>query len=132
MSNVAKNLKAELAELKKRQAAIEDEIANAAKAERELEAEPFFEVAEKAHHLFCTFNHTDGCGWGYEQDASTKWGIGTVSGYSAHRRWLEKVMNISRELNLTPEELSELLDALTKLKKNMSQFGLVIRKLIAG
>ena len=54
-----------------------------------------YEMATYLHDRFCVWNHTDGCGWYYENDSWT--------GYS-HKKWLitaqeivVKVQNIFEE-----------------------------------
>lgn len=56
----------------------------------EAEMEPLKELAAKAHDVFCRWNHTDGCGWGYETKATDPWKC------SAHRRWLMHVATAVR------------------------------------
>lgn len=82
--------------------------------------EPLKALAEKAHDILCRWNHTDGCGWGYEQDSKT--GAPHWDGW-AHRRWLTHIAAIvnpdrySREKPIPAETISALLDKVVELKQ---------------
>lgn len=75
---------------------------------------PLRAIAKGAHDLLCRWNHTDGCGWGYEEgsdpDSDACW-----SGH-AHSRWLGAVEGILSEKRwpsaLTPEDLNALIDSM--------------------
>lgn len=70
----------------------EDARKRADKARAELEAAREQQAAERraplralvvrAHNCLCQWNHTDGCGWGYEESSPDPW-----KG-DAHHRWL--------------------------------------------
>ena len=101
--------KREVAELQKVLAAEERDE----KAKRQ---EKYRELAVLAHRLLCQYNHTDGCGWGYEESAEDPWG-----GY-AHARWLDKVEDIitgsgKRGVGVTEDEFRAVLEGLDTLKQ---------------
>ncbi|AGY46703.1 hypothetical protein BigBertha_195 [Bacillus phage BigBertha] len=78
MNNLSKiaSLKAELEKLEK-----EQEEFNALSEDKQL--------AITLHELMCNWNHTDGCGWGYETNGGThNW-----DGY-AHKKWLEHAQQL--------------------------------------
>lgn len=88
----------------KKEAAEADEIAK--------RQEPLRALAERAHDLCCTYNHTDGCGWGYEKDS---W-----SG-SSHKRWLNKMENLFSDKGTynTPaaEQIAKILDLVEQMRE---------------
>lgn len=64
-------------------------------------------IAAVLHDALCTYNHTDGCGWGYEQNPFPSW----TGAHSAHEKWrkharelLEKGGYASRLLPLDEEK----------------------------
>jgi len=94
------------------------------KNKRQLKVRP---VAELAHSLFCGYNHTDGCGWGYEEnskDPEITWG-----GWS-HQHWLDKVEKIAKEhREISMEEIHETLKAIQAASKTQEKFMWVVRQL---
>ncbi len=122
-------IKERLARLKKEREALEIELSTAEQESRLTAAMPFMHVAVQAHDLLCQYNHTDGCGWGYETvNGQHNWGL-DGQGYSAHRKWLENVMEVCRELNISHQELGKALEGLALLKKDCPQVMRVIAAL---
>lgn len=84
--------------------------------------EPLKELAILAHDVLCSWNHTDGCGWGYEVDGKDhNWSA------HAHYRYLERVDELvnggqrgyqgQRVMPRTsPETLREILTMLAAIK----------------
>lgn len=79
---------------------------------KEEKQKPMREVAEQAHDALCIHNHTDGCGWGYEND---NW-----NGF-AHQRWLDKIEKILDKTEtfepVTTEQLTEIIGLVKEMKK---------------
>ncbi|HCW07144.1 MAG TPA: hypothetical protein DGG95_07255 [Cytophagales bacterium] len=75
----------------------------------EPEKTPLYSDAVKAlaivlHDNFCGFNHTDGCGWGYEEGREDPWAKECYS----HTHWAEKAKQIMQDNQLRtfkPEEI---------------------------
>jgi hypothetical protein len=69
---------------------LDTQIKNLEREERDRKLEELKPLAAKAHNLLCQYNHTDGCGWGYEEDCKNKspWTCET------HSRWLDKIDKI--------------------------------------
>ena len=109
-------------EIKVREAELRDLHNRKRQSEHEARVErlqPLRILAERAHGLFCTHNHTDGCGWGYETDAADQDAIWACA---AHERWLvvvEKILSGKRSRYPRPcsvEALTEILDGIENLK----------------
>lgn len=89
-------MQSEIDELKRRETAAESMLREARelrekaeKADRERSLDAFKPLAIAAHDALCRWNHTDGCGWGYEvRDGVHHWGA------SEHSRWLLRVAEI--------------------------------------
>ena len=64
--NDLEELKENLAKLNKRKKQIEETIEKVEEKEKGERQKPIRTIAIKAHDLFCAWNHTDGCGWYYE------------------------------------------------------------------
>jgi hypothetical protein len=124
-------LKADIAHLKKRAEEarelarkLQDEFERAESAQEEARREPLKCVAERAHSLLCPYNHTDGCGWGYEK--------GWL--YGEHNRWLthySDLVNGSRyrvnEPKMTLDEIGKILDAFEALQKSIPKAAYLFR-----
>ena len=96
-------MRKELVTARQRVKAIESDIEDEEKEEKIKRQKPLRKIAEKAHGLFCQWNHTDGCGWGYE---GNNW-----DGH-AHQRWLKKIENTIKDgyPRVTLNELDIILD----------------------
>jgi hypothetical protein len=83
------------------------EIAALEAAQREWDALPeSYKLATTLHSKFCHWNHTDGCGWGYETWENPG---------PARTLYVEKaqeVMEVAKKHNLSMEALSDLLEVL--------------------
>lgn len=115
---------AEIEELARRERAAEqvlrearDARARAEAAEREGRLAWLMPLVIRAHDLLCTWNHTDGCSWGYEcRGGQHSWG-----GH-AHERWLRHYEGLVTRQHayvdpLTAEELCAMLDGIEALRK---------------
>jgi uncharacterized circularly permuted ATP-grasp superfamily protein len=96
---------------------LKEEVDELEKKELDKRTERIKPLVERAHKLMCQYNHTDGCGWSYEDDAKNPW----LS--SMHARWLDKfdkLINGDRYNNpeFSIEELEIFLDALEVFKKS--------------
>lgn len=85
--------------------------------ERDSRAAAIKPLVIRAHDLLCSWNHCDGCSWGYEiTDGEHNW-----QGW-AHARWLchyEQLLlgtGLRPGEGLTPEALSQILDAVYALR----------------
>jgi hypothetical protein len=119
MNDIEKRLKQACAEVER----LQKLQIQARLEEQELEDASLKPLAEQAHNLLCTYNHTDGCGWGYEETSKDKW-----SCYS-HNDWLQKVRRIVSEKRCTVTELAEILKAYAVFKKVHPNAPWVIRLL---
>jgi hypothetical protein len=76
-------------------------------------------VAEIAHNVMCGYNHTDGCGYLYEND---NWSA------DCHVAWLRKVNNVlEKNSRLTLEHLKEMLLAVQALTKKYPELVRTLR-----
>lgn len=135
---------AEVAELKRREMAAEDILREARlarekveKAERAASLEPLKALAVLAHDTCCAWNHTDGCGWGYEMSGGQH-----VWDGSEHQRWLVHVKSLidgapgSRYYGDAPkpgvprEALEDILNALAALRAKHRDALYLIRQRI--
>jgi len=83
--------------------------------------EPIKNLVIRAHDILCRWNHTDGCGWGYEVEnygqRKHNWEA------FAHRRWLEhyhKLINGDKYSNNKPvsiQTINKLLDFVEEIRK---------------
>lgn len=119
-----KDLDQEIRRLKREKALQEQE----AETERLRVLRP---VAIAAHRVFCPFNHTDACSWGYEYTdqfgtesienpffENTVPPEGSAVTQGAHVRWLLKVDRICQNHPpLSPSELLLLISEVEKLKE---------------
>ncbi|MCC7173403.1 MAG: hypothetical protein IT459_23360 [Planctomycetes bacterium] len=75
---------------------------------------PLRAVAKAAHDLLCRWNHTDGCGWGYEEGSDPN-SDACWNGW-AHKRWLSAVETIVRSERwpsaMTTDDLSGLIESM--------------------
>ena len=83
---------------------------------RNEELEDVKPLVERAHTLFCIYTHTDGCGWGYENNKKEPW-----TGF-AHARWLKHFETIIKEKDITIEEIGKFLDECESLKEKYPDF----------
>ena len=63
-------------------------------------------LATLLHEQFCGFNHTDGCGWYYEEGEGKDPWDGSM--YGSHTRWAEKAKEIMKDnqfRTFKPEEI---------------------------
>jgi hypothetical protein len=63
------------------------------------DSKPLADLAVRLHDAFCTYNHTDGCAWGYE---TTNSGIFHDWGGQAHQRWMERTERVIKRLGDRP------------------------------
>ena len=125
--NDLEELKENLAKLNKRKRQLEETIEKAEEKEKNERQKPIRKIAIKVHDLFCAWNHTDGCGWFYENDAKTEdfvW-----QGYS-HRIYLNKIEKLFQDTQISPDILDAILDDLLKIKKIYPNLMRIIRELI--
>lgn len=89
-------------------------------------------LAVKAHDAFCLWNHTDGCGWGYECDGYSGKGKppeDEVWDRDCHAKWLGQVEEL---LKMAPlEDLERIVDGYAELKKIHRDAPRIILKLRA-
>lgn len=96
--------------------------------EADAKLEPLKTTAARAHDLLCPYNHTDGCGWEYEQGSWQS---------DAHSRWLRRIDtlvngNTYDKPKATLSEINIVLDAVEELKpKVKTALDLIRRGLIA-
>jgi len=100
---------------------------------------PLRPIAEAAHSLFCNYNHTDGCGWGYEtssyrlpsEEDLTDAEVKEITwGKQAHVRWLDKVDDYLKENSaLSPSNLLAILCKFQGLKDECPRIMDIIRQL---
>lgn len=77
------------------------------------------DLAEKMHSCFCGYNHTDGCGWGYEEGAN-KWGSWS------HSRWLNHTENLVKKFGL--EKIQGFVDHVIETKREYPDFLLFVNQ----
>lgn len=119
------NTKEELFEAKKRVEALEQQLCAEEDAATQARQKPLRALAARAHALLCQYNHTDGCGWGYEgEDGDAIWS--QQNRYGAHARWLKSTENVLKECHLTLEQLDELLTALDTVRLVQPQWFRII------
>lgn len=127
MYNDLEELKESLAKLNKRKKQIEETIEKVEEKEKSERQKPIRTIAIKAHDLFCAWNHTDECGWYYENDAKAEdfvW-----QGYS-HRIVLNKIDKLFQDTQISPDILDAILDDLLKIKKIYPNLMRIIRRLL--
>ena len=89
-----------------------------AKHEKELAIElaekyiPLYDLAEKIHSALCPYNHTDGCGWMYEESHDNKWERWAHAKYLGN---LEAILEKNSDLSI--ETLEILIDQIIEFKK---------------
>lgn len=99
-------------EVKKRLALLEAARDKAAEERRG----PLKALTIRAHEVFCGWNHTDGCSWGYEDSATDPWLC------DAHLRWLRHVEKLVIGDKYTPakvtaDQYAALIDQSAQIKK---------------
>jgi hypothetical protein len=103
-----KLLEAQLADQQKAARATADRLEALRKADEAAKLEPLKATADRAHHLLCPYNHTDGCSWGYEEGSAGAWQS------DAHSRWLRKMNTLVNG------------DSYTAAKTNLAEINLVL------
>jgi len=73
--------------------------------------EPLIQLTKLLHNQFCTYNHTDGCSFGYEENWKKVIDTTKHSG-TAHARWYEKAFALQALLN----------GALLKIAKKIEEY----------
>lgn len=93
-------------QIKAKRADIERQLAELDDAEQILAAmTPEQVLAQSLHDVWCRHNHTDGCGWMYEQDRRT----GDNWNGSAHASWLSRARKITARFpDATVQEIKEI------------------------
>lgn len=96
-----------------------EELKRAVEAEenRRIQDElvPLRDLANKAHSNLCSYNHSDGCGWGYEEDGKNP----QLWDGAEHQRWLKKIQSVIKEekyTKLDSDKLNKILDLITEMK----------------
>lgn len=79
---------------------------------------PLRALVKRAHDCLCGWNHTDGCAWGYEEDAKDPWAC------SAHARWLghyDQIINGdgNRRPEASFEQVERIIASMEVLKKEV-------------
>lgn len=117
-------------ELEKEASAAQEKARKASEAlerarDREAEArrEPLRMLVERAHNCLCAYNHTDGCGWGYENS----W-----NGWS-HNRWLshyDQLINGDRhnKPKVTLKEVETIISMVEELKPKVKSAMFLLRQ----
>lgn len=95
---------------------LEDDLENQRRKEAEERTEPLKTLVERAHACLCQWNHTDGCGWGYEGNNWEAW---------SHARWLEHYDRLINGDRYTPAKASladveTIISAVEELKSKVS------------
>jgi DNA repair exonuclease SbcCD ATPase subunit len=114
-----RQLKADLNRARQRASELQAEIEQAELEDKMKRQAPLRVAADKAHKLFCQYNHTNGCGWEYE---------GHDWHGREHQRWLDKIEKLVehkyRPINI--DELIVLLDELDSLNNKYEQLKQVL------
>lgn len=88
-------------------------------------------IAAIAHETLCRWNHTDGCGWGYEEGSNPN-SDSAWNGY-AHSRWLSAVDRIVKAERwpsaMTADELKRLLETMKAMTAVHRDALLVVEEL---
>ena len=119
-----KQLEADLKRAREQAKNLEEALAEA-RAEEILERQkPLRELAHRAHNLLCAYNHTDGCGYGYEGDDWTG---------HAHKRWLDKVEQCvaggDKFQRSTVEEFTAFLDGVAAIRQVCPKWRYIMQEL---
>lgn len=117
------NKKDQLAELEKQRRKLQEEIEEEDRKERIERLKPLRELAIQAHNLFCSYNHTDGCCWGYEEDQKDK---DKMWECWSHKNYLQKVECLIKDKGFTIEQLKIIFDKFKELKNIEKRFKLII------
>lgn len=126
MTEELKRLKQEADEAQKKARLARAALEHAEAVVAAARMEPLRNLVERAHKLLCAWNHTDGCGWGYEEGDKSPWGC------SEHLRWLrhyDLLINgsTSEPPNVTIDEVTAILDAIEGLKPKAKTALFLIR-----
>lgn len=125
--------KAELDKLRSAQTTLADEVKDLERKERERQREPLKALTKKAHDCLCRWNHTDGCGWGYEEGQSGK--EDNWDGW-AHKRWLDHIEKIvhpdsySKDKPIPISTIDRLLDWVIQVRKEIPDALWLIRHVL--
>lgn len=89
-------------------------------------------LAERAHDVFCRWNHTDGCSWGYECDGYRGYGnpkptADEVWSCDTHARWLDRVSEAVKRI--PPDKLDAILAAYESMKREHPEAGAIVDSL---
>jgi hypothetical protein len=109
-------------ELERERRKIEAEIEKAEDDAAEARRRPLQALAERAHRILCPYNHTDACGWDYENSWNGQ----------AHQSWLRHFDCLtngerSRPPEATVAQCEAILDAVENLKPKVSTALWLIR-----
>lgn len=125
----AQEIEDKLNEIENQKRELQKQLEAAEYDDRVARLTPFMPVAILAHDLFCMYNHTDGCGWGYEQYGDVhNWGFGAE--YSSHKQWLENVSKIAADLKMEAGQLEEIFRELVEIKDRHPRAMEVIRRMV--
>lgn len=125
--NDLEELKENLAKLNKRKRQLEETIEKAEEKEKNERQKPIRNIAIKAHDLFCAWNHTDGCGWFYENDARNEEHVWRGD---SHSHYLNQIEKLFKDKQISPAILEAILNDLLAMKKVYPQLMRIIRDLI--
>jgi hypothetical protein len=71
-----------------------------------------YELAELMHSKQCNFNHTDACGWYYENSPGYRKGENKWTRGWAHKDYLEKANRLVKKLDMSIEDIAKVMEAL--------------------
>ncbi len=114
-----KQIKEKLEVINEKQQELVEALRAAQKEERIERQKAIYPVADLAHSLLCRWNHTDGCGYGYENN--------DTEGYE-HQRWVKAVEELV-ERKFTLEQIKESLAQLKQVKAKCPEFFSIIEQL---
>lgn len=106
------NTNEELKKAKARVEQLEQQVQQEKLAELLATDKELHPLAERAHGLFCKWNHTDGCSWGYEQTGEDSAWSG-----SAHQEWLKKIKTLVAN-GRTIKEINDFFDVYEDFRKS--------------
>jgi hypothetical protein len=126
---------------------IQDDLVIARKRVKDLEAEEEKEALKKLnveervlreiaglfHSMMCPYNHTDGCGWGYEEDTGgDRWRL------SSHAEWLRKTevafckKGSNRHMTEAKDDAIKFVNLLKSVKAEYPSFFFMLRDIRYG
>jgi len=77
----------------------------------QLASSPYIKIADNLHTILCKWNHTDGCGWYYEESN----GVDDWKGQT-HSRYLEKAQKLVDLSGYSPEQINGILKRMIEVK----------------